>query len=361
MKSLQTVTSHDVARRAGVSRAVVSGVLNGAMGTMRVSEETRQRVLEAAAELGYVPHPVARALRRRRTDVIGFVPRSSRTTPYEQPVPFLLGIHIARAAMKRGYHVFEASAETTETHGSAELIKVLLDHRVDGIILDSPETEQEVRRFVDSGLPVVQVIRPQTNISTPSIVVDAAPGIEAAVHHLIELGHRDIAFIGRGSEHPIDRVRLDCFTATLERSLLPARGGWVQLVDDYGIAEGQVAMRAILALVDRPTALFAAGDNLALGALQALYEHDVRVPDHMSLVSYDDIFAAHLSPPLTSVIQPLEDVADLAVASITSQLDAGMSRTAAEAAIVSVPAGLTLRGSTRSPPLGKEAPVTAGT
>lgn len=342
------VTSNDVARRAGVSRATVSVVLNGTASNIRVSEETRQRVLAAADEFGYSPHPLAQALRRQRSGVIGFIPRSSRVTPYEHPVPYLLSVHIAHAAMRRGYHVVEASAETTASRASDELARFLLDRRVDGVVFDGPETAREVQHFVDRGLPVVQVIRPQPGVSTPTVTVDASPGIAAALDHLVGEGHRRIAFLGHGGSHPIDRTRLDCFLAALARHRLAAPGGWLQLVADYSIEDGYAAARALLALPDRPTALFAAGDNLAVGVLQALYEARLRVPDALSLISYDDLFAAHLPPPLTSVAQPLEEVAERAIALIAEQLDRAAEADGGPPRIT-LPTHLVTRASTRPP------------
>lgn len=348
MAKRYAATSNDVARQAGVSRATVSVVLNGAESNIRVSEKTRQRVLAAATELGYSPHPLAQGLRRQRSGVIGFVPRSSRTSPYEHPVPYLLSVQIAQAAMRRGYHIVEASAETALSRESDELARFLLGRRVDSVIFGGPETAREVRHFVDRGLPVVQLIRPQPTAATATVTVDASPGIAAAIDHLVGERHCRIAFLGHGGSHPIDRARLDCFLATLARHRLAAPDEWVQLVSDYSIEEGYAATRALLALPDRPTALFAAGDNLAVGGLQALYEARLRVPDDLSLISYDDIFAAHLPPPLTSVAQPLAEVAERAIALITEQLD-GADDVAGEPAHIVLPTHLTVRGSTGPP------------
>ena len=342
------VTSHDVARRAGVSRPIVSGVLNGTMSTMRVSAETRQRVLAAAQDLGYSPHPLARALRCQRTNVLGIIPRSYRRTPYEHPVPFLLGVQIASAAMQRGYHVVEASPETVRTQESDAVAQFLLERRVDGVILDSPDTPDEVERFVDLGLPVVQVIRPQSGVATPSVIVDATPGLRAALQYLVERGHEQIAYIGHGGAHPVDRDRRECFVSSLADHRLPVRDEWIQLVADYGIEEGLAAANALIAQPEWPTALLVAGDNLALGVLQALHHARIRVPDALSLVSYDDIFAAHLAPPLTSVAQPLHDVATRAVSLLLSQLD-DSDRVSQEPSNVVLPTTLTIRGSVGLP------------
>lgn len=348
MRKGRTATSDDVARQAGVSRATVSVVLNGTRGNIRVSEATRQRVLSAASELEYTPHPSARALRRQRSGVIGFVPRSFRRTPYDHPVPYLLGIRVAQAAARRGFHVVEASAETEASRGSDEMARFLLSRRVDGVVFDCPDTAEEVRRFLDRGVPVIQLIRPQREAVTPTITVDPSLGVSAALDHLVALGHSRIAFIGHGGEHPADRSRLDCFLAALARLGVGVRPDWLRLVADYGIEEGCAAGRALLTCAERPTALFVTGDNLALGVLQALYQAEVRIPDDLSLITYDDIFAAYLPPPLTSVAQPLEEVAERAIALMTERVDT-VGDAGKEPTDVALPTHLTVRGSTQPP------------
>ncbi len=341
-------TSLDVARRAGVSRALVSGVLNDTMSTMRVSPATRQRVLDAAAELGYTPNPVARALRRQRSNVIGFLPRTSRQTPYEHPVPFLLGIHIAREAMKRGYHILEASAAPPSERQSGDVARFLRERRVDGVILDSPQTAIEVAQLVESGFPVIQLIRPQPGPPTTTIVVDPAPGTDAAIAQLVARGHERIAFIGAGGDHPVDRDRLACFHAALARHDIAPDDRLVCLTPDYDIERGRAQTGALLALAQRPTAIFAAGDNLALGVLQALYEAGIRVPDAMSVVSYDDIFAGQLIPPLSSVSQPLEAVASRAIEALIAQVEQPDGQFTPRH--IALPTGFTARGSVRQVP-----------
>ena len=348
MATRRVPTASDVAERAGVSRMTVSSVLNGAGRNVRVSEATRQRVLAAAAALDYSPHPAARALRSRRSRIIGFVPRSARGTPYEQPVSYLLSIHVARAAMRLGYHVVEASAETAASRGSDELLRFLLGWRVDGVIFDCPDSDGEVGRFADNGLPIVQLMRPRFAVPTPSITVDAAEGITEAVDHLAALGHRRIAFIGSGVEHPVDRVRYDHFAAALARHDLDLPADRVWHGADASIETGRAATRAFLAASPRPTAVFAAGDNLALGVLRALYEADLHVPRDVSVVSYDDTFVANLYPPLTSVGQPFADIAARATSLIADGLDSsgdGLD----EATRVVLPAKLTVRDSTGPP------------
>jgi DNA-binding LacI/PurR family transcriptional regulator len=348
MVKARRATSYDVAKLAGVSRAAVSVVLNGARSNIQVSAETRQRIVDAARQLDYLPHPSAQALRRQRSLTLGFVPRAFRRTPYDHPVPYLLGIHIARAAMRHGYHVIEASTETDVRWAEGELFRFLAGRRVDGVIFDWPGQASELQAFLDHDIPVVQVIRPLPGVATPAVMVDAAPGISAALEHLIALGHRQLAFVGHSSSHPVDRARLEAFQTTLARHGLAPEDGWIQLVDDYTVRHGYVATRALLQCPRLPTALFAMGDNLALGALQALHEAHLHVPEDLSLVSYDDVFAAYLPPPLTSVVQPLEEVAEQAVTALLARI-AAPEIVAPEPATIVLPSQLTVRGSTAPP------------
>lgn len=318
---MRGATSVDVARRAGVSQATVSLVFTGTSGRTRVSAATRERVLAAATSLGYSPHPLARALRQRRSGILALVPRVHRTTPAVAPVPFQFSLYLTRAALHHGFHVIEVGAAGDPVVTEGGLVPFLRRRRVDGVIFDGPDNARDVERVVAAGLPVVQAIRPQFAVETATIMVDPAPGIGAAIDHLVALGHRRIAFVGRGGPYPTDRTRLDAFQAALARHALVAATADPVLVADYSVDQAYAAVRPLLAQETRPTAIFAAGDNLALGVLRALYEARIRVPDEMSLVSYDDIFAADLYPPLASVAQPLADVGEQAITLITALLD----------------------------------------
>ena len=340
------ITSSEIARQAGVSRATVSVVLSGTRSTSRVSDATRQRVLAVAAALGYAPHPVARALRRQRTGVLGFIPRAHRTTLFDHPVPYLLGIALSRAAAAYGYQIVETTTDPAKAHDGDELVRFMQQHRVDGIILDSPDTVAEVQRFIAHQIPLVQIIRPQP-IKTARVTVDARPGITAAVAHLLEAGHRRIAWLGRGGEHPIDRARRAAFVAALDQHGLPCPAAWLREVAAYGVSEGYDSAMPLLAQPDRPTALIAMGDNIALGVLRALYTLRLRVPDEFSLISYDDAFAGVLYPPLTSVAQPLTDVGARAIAMLHEQIEGEPGTIAPRAE--TVPTDLIIRESVAAP------------
>lgn len=345
------VTSTDIALAVGVSRATVSVVLNGARSNIRVSDETRARVIAAAAAMHYTPNPAAQALRRQRSSDIAFVPRTLHKTESGHPIAYQLKLHASRAAARCGYHVIETDPEINTIVGD-ELSAFLLKRRPDGVIFDAPTTANDVRRIAESGIPVVQLIRPLLEIETTTVTVDAARGVVGAIDHLVGLGHRRIAYVGSDDAHIANHSRLACFHATLARHGITAPTEYIALGPEYTIEHGITATRRVLACSPPPTALFAAADILAIGALHALHEARIRVPDAMSLVSYDDVYAAMLYPPITSVTQPLHAVAERAVAFLVEQIERPADETAEPAHAV-LPTHLTIRRSTQPPRHGE--------
>lgn len=305
-------TSADVARRVGVSRATVSAVLNGTNGNIRVSASTRDEVVRAAAEMGYQPHQGAQALRRQSSKVIGFVPRASWATSVDEVIPYAVSSALGRGALRRGLHIIEANAESPEQRAGDETLRLLQSWRVAGVIMDSPKTDEEVRRIVDVGIPVVQLFRPRLAVATSTVTVAPEAGMREAMDHLIELGHRRIAYLGVSGSHPVDTKRLAAFLEALMDQGIRVPPQYVQLTETYYSEDGASSMRALLAMDEAswPTAIVAGGDPLALGALQVLHQSRVRVPDRISIVSYDDAIARLLIPPVTSIAQAFDDVAD---------------------------------------------------
>lgn len=346
MSKLRAVTSSDVAKHAGVSQATVSAVISGSGRNMRVSEATRQHVLAIAAELNYTPHPAARALRRQRSDTIALIPAASPAPPSEKPISALLSFYLARAAMNRGYTLLETRADLSGK--SDDLIHFLLNHHVDGVIFERPFSQDDVQEVVKNKLPVVQLVRPKPVDATSTISVEFSKGIHAAIDHLVGLGHHRVAFIGLLGSHPVDRARLDAFLEAMAHHALTVPDAYLQLKDDYSLAEGQAGMQALLELARRPTAVFIASDSLALGALRTLYEAHVRVPDDISLISFDDTLAPMLYPPLSSVEQPFEDIAEQAVSLIAKHLDDSPEEAFAPVHLT-LPTRFNLRQSTKEP------------
>ncbi len=356
MTKRRAVTSAEIAREAGVSRATVSAVLNEARGNIRVSEDTRRRVLETVSKFRYVPNPAAQALRLNRSGAIAFVSRTMHKTAFGHPISYQLNLHAAQAAARRGSHIIEISPEATAdvtNNASDDLFTFLLSRRPDGVIFDAPTTPDEVARVVESGIPVVQLIRPHREVPTPTVTVDATRGIDEAVDHLVAQGHRSLLFLGNVDAHPANRSRLDAFRAALARYDVPLPDAAIALGQEYTLEASIALARAALRREPLPTAIFAAGDIFAVGALHVLHELRVRVPDAMSLVSYDDVYAPLLYPPITSVAQPLRDVAERAIDILMQQIQHADDPMAADEGAVQahlvLPTHFVIRSSTQAP------------
>lgn len=315
----RAATSADVARRVGVSRATVSAVLNGASGNIRVSAATRAEVMQAANELGYQPHQGAQALRRQSSTVIGFVPRASRTSAIDEVIPYAASSALGRSALRRGHHIIEANAESPEQRAGEDTLRLLQSWRVAGVIMDSPRTDEEVCQVVDAGIPVVQLFRPRPAVATSTVTVAPEAGMRQAIDHLVSFGHRRIAYLGASGQHPVDRRRLAAFREALTAQGVDVVPELVRLTESYYSKDGAASMRSLLEMDTArwPTAILAGGDPLALGALQVLHQARIRVPDQMSVVSYDDAIAQLLIPPVTSITQAFDEVAERALAILT--------------------------------------------
>jgi len=322
-------------------------VFSGTRG-IRVSQETRERVLAVAAELNYSPNPMAQALRRQKSGIIGFIRRMGTST-----TTTVVDEYVARTAMSHGWHVLEASIDRERAGDSEEVAQFMLSRRVDGVIFALPGSPEEVQRFADRGIPIVQILRPQTAVPTSTVIVDSAPGIEAAVEHLVGQGHQRIGFIGCLDAHPANSSRLTHFRRALLQHRITLPDEYVQLGRTYELAEGYLFAHTLLALPERPTAIFAAAEILALGAYQALHQARVRVPEEMSVIAYDDLFAQYACPPLTSVAQPFREVAGQAVTLILNTLD-NTSNQALEPVQIVLPTRLVIRASTHPPMPGSD-------
>lgn len=331
------VTSADVARAAGVSRATVSVALSGREGSTRLGPETRARIQEIARELGYTPHPAAVALRNRRTMRIVFVARPARTEPHEQAIPYVLTTTASRILSAHGYTTLVVQPEPLGN--PRQLIDLILSNRAEGVLWDSPRAADQVEAIVDAGVPCVMLMRPLSRVAgTTGAVVDPRPGVRAAIRHLARLGHRRVAFIAQRGPHEVDLGRIDAFDEAVRAASI-ASDATVHLVDDYSIAAGYAATADCLA--DGTTAVITSSDGLTLGVLRHLYDRRLRVPEAMSVVSFDDAAVAHLYPPVTSISQPFGAIAEQAVASLLDTLAGQRSP-----ARVSLPTGLMVRGST---------------
>ena len=295
-------TSQDVARLAGVSRTTVSFVLNNVPG-VKISPETRQRVLEAARELDYYPTAAARSLASGKTQRIGLVLGEGRKRlAADAFLPtFLQGV--TAAIHRRGYLLVLQMAEDVPTYEAyARLIR---EQQVDGLILSGPRADDPViARLEKEHFPLILHGR-LNGCSLPCVDVDNLAGAYRATKHLIELGHRRIAFIPNApSFYSGTQERFTGYKQALAEHGLPFRPELVEQAT-FLPKTGQEAMERLLHLPQPPTAVFAASDVMALGAMNAIHAAGLRIPEDIAVVGFDDIFlASYALPPLTTVRVP---------------------------------------------------------
>lgn len=306
-------TIRDVAHRAGVSTMTVSRVVNSSGHT---SLQTRERVEHAVAELGYVPNAVARHLRSKRTKTIALV-LSDITNPFFTTI----ARGVEDVAGPRGFGVMFCNTDESESE-EIDYLQMLIQRQVDGVLLVPAGRSIEPLRLLRSQhVPVVVLDRRVASRQVDQVRTDSVLGAYRLTRHLVELGHRRIGMLTghRTISTSVDRV------AGYERALAEAGVNLDPKLVRYGgfgLAGGYRMATEVLAAEPRPTALFAANNFVAFGAMRALRERSLRVPDDISLVCFDDLPEEWLIDPfLTVVDQPAYEMGRQAAELLLERLD----------------------------------------
>lgn len=303
------ITSQDVAQRAGVSRTTVSVVLNDAPG-VQISEETRQRVLQAARELGYVPDAAAQALAGRRAQVIGLVLTHGHHLRPDWHLAEMLK-SLIDAVHRHSMRLMVDQIE--EAHQQEAILRLVRARYFDGLLLAGPHLDSRALWTLKaSGFPAV-LLGMSSEAGLCSVDIDQFAAAKTAVNHLISLGHHRIVCITHAPlSIPSAVERLAGYRKALEEAGLPYSAEFVRQAN-FDPHSGYTQMQQVLELNPLPTAVFAASDLVALGALAAIREHRLKIPDDIALVGFDDIpLARYLDPPLTTVHVPVPRLAQAA-------------------------------------------------
>lgn len=299
---VKRATARDVAELAEVSRTTVSFVLNAVPG-MRISDETRQRVQDAARQLNYHPDATARRMVTGRTSVIGFVLRQSPDQVFaDQFLPQVLN-GLTHAAAAQNYHVL-IEAIPPES-GPGAYLRLVRERHVDGIILSGPRfDDEELLRFHAEGWPLIMMGQ-FPGAALMFVDIDNVGSAATATRHLIGLGHRRIAFVANAQPiYTASADRLAGYRQALASANIPFDETLVRY-GDFSPASGEIAMTELLQLTPRPTAVFVASDTVAIGALKAIHRAGLSVPTDMALVGFDDApYSAYSDPPLTTIRLP---------------------------------------------------------
>lgn len=301
-------TMHDVAKLAGVSQTTVSFVLNNAPNA-NISEETRQRILDAVAQLGYRPNAIAKNLRSQRSHAIGLVTDLIASTPYAGKI--VQGAQDAAAEFDKVLFLANTGGNA---HVEKTAIETMLNHQIEGLIYATmfhrsvtppPELYQ---------IPSVLLNCKDPQRSLPSVVPDEFHSAFTAVQLLVEKGHRLIGFINSVDTGPATLGRLSGYTRALQKY-------GISIADElicYGESRqnsGYVNGMRLMQQTPRPTAIFCFNDQVAMGVYEALHELRLRIPEDVAVVGFDnlDIIAAYLRPPLSTMELPHYEMGQWAV------------------------------------------------
>jgi LacI family transcriptional regulator len=302
----ERVTIADVARKVGVSKVTVSYVINGREGKVRISDETRRRIWEAIRELGYRPNALARALSRRRTNTIGVVMQYAGIFGGWSGFMLELLHGASHEAIQQHYDLLMY----TGTHGNdvEQEANAVMDGRIDGALLLRDIDDPLSDILADNVFPHVLIFTRARRPDVYYVDCDNVKGGYLATKHLLSLGHRVIAHL-RGSSRAAPALdRWHGYVQAMREAGIEPEEGWViEMPSPLSNAE---ALVTLMRSAKRPTAIFAWSDEVAIGAIQVLREMNLRIPEDVAVVGYDSTEVCnHTDPPLTSVRQPVYEMA----------------------------------------------------
>jgi LacI family transcriptional regulator len=302
--STRAPTIHDVASLAGVSSMTASRVVSG---SVPVTQVLRDKVMAAIKELNYRTNIAARAARAGSVR-IGIVLTNPKSTNLGE---FLLGAY--GESTRIGVHLLVEPA--IEQPPKLEALRRLVRTGIEGVILPPPlsDSEEAISLLNKSKIAAVAFATAETRPPIPSVSIDDFKGAAAMTQHLIDLGHRRIAFVQGKPEHSPAQRREAGFRATMEENGLAVRASSV-VPGDFTFKSGFEGARKLLSLTPRPTAIFAANDDMAAGVFALAHGMNLRLPEELSVGGFDDSpIAATLWPPLTTIHQPISSMARTAV------------------------------------------------
>ena len=305
-------TIKDVAEQAGVSITTVSHVINK---TRYVSNELIDRVYEAMRELNYRPNTLARSLRSGRTKTIGLV------------IPDISNMFFAEISRKiedKGFE-FDYSVVLCNTDDDPRkeesYIEVLLEKQVDGIIfISAGGAEENLEKPINLGIPTIVADRDIQGAKSDVVMVDNLKGGYDAARYLISLKHKRIGCISGSSPVTPSAQRLGGYKKALSEVNIKIDDSLIE-TGDFRVEGGEVAMRNLLKIINPPTAVFACNDMMALGAMRAVNDCGLQIPEDISLIGFDNIpISKSVYPALTTIAQPIKEMADLIVGMLVNRI-----------------------------------------
>jgi len=336
-------TINDVAAMAGVSKRTVSRVINH---SEKVNEKTRARVQQIIEELNFAPNRHARGLAARRSYLIGLV--------YDEPSLFINSIQrgILSICADAGYELVVHVSPWHSDNLIDEVTAFVSRAHLDGVIILPPVSEiKEVGTILsEAGYPCVQFTSDAGDEPWTMVVSDYQPAIDELTRHLVDFGHREIGFISGPSDRIASQKRHECFVKALKSHDLELRPEWT-MDGAFTFEGGMAAARAMLAGEHRPTAIFAANDEIAFGVMNVADEMGLKIPDDLSLVGFDGSrFSTFVVPSLSTVIRDTDAMARLGTQKLLALVEKGPEAARMYESVVSP--RFVSRGSTGPAPAG---------
>lgn len=304
----------DIAQRTGLSITTVSRVLNGKANKYRIGKESQEKVKKVAKELNYTPNQIAANLRTGRSNTIALIIPSLNN-------PFFANIasNINNEARDKGYITIVGDSD--EDVATEKLIlQQLASRSIEGIIIVPCGNKWEhIKELHDQGLPIICIDRYFDNLDIPFVSTDNHHGAYLATRYLIEQGHTKIACIQGVKESTPNKLRIKGYLDALSESDIE-----YSLVtgDEFSFHCGYIETKFLLQQKNKPTAIFSLSNTIAMGAMKALKEEKIKIPDDISLITFDDHpYLEYLVTPLSCVAQPITDISKIAIKFLFSEIN----------------------------------------
>jgi len=308
------VTINDIAQKAGLSITTVSRVLNGKGKQYRIGKKSQEKVEAAAKALNYIPNQYAANLRSGRSHTIALIVPSLNN-------PFFAGIasKVNAEVRKYGYITIIGDSDENQEIEEKELIQ-LVSRNIEGlIIVPCGDRWAHIKRLHDQGLPVICIDRYFEEPDIPFVSTDNYDGAYSATKHLIENGHQSIACIQGVQRSTPNKLRVKGFRDAMEEAGIKD----IRVVgDDFSVQNGYLETKLLLQGKCRPTAIFSLSNTIAMGCMKAFREEHLRIPEDISLITFDDHpYLDYLATPLSCIAQPVSDISKIAVKFLFSRLE----------------------------------------
>ena len=307
----------ELADSIGLSITTVSRVLNGKAEKYRISTKTKERVLLAAKEQNYIPNKIARGLKTHKTGTLGLIIPDIAN-------PFFADIAKSIEMEARSNDLSILLCDSNENIlVEKELLNLMQAHKVEGVIIAPVGTDfKHLVEVYEKGLSIVIVDRYLPGINLPYITSDNYQGAFDAISHLISMGHKDIACIQGIKDSQPNKERVKGYIDALEQNNIPVNDSFI-IGENFSTENGYKQTRILFSVEQNPTAIFALSNLISLGVIKALSEMGLKIPDDVSLISYDEQpYSAFMGTPLTTIEQKKSEIGQLAVSVITKNIEA---------------------------------------